>query len=272
MSDSKLIEEMYRERFSSHRHESFYGNSGYSNFGYWYADTKDGAEAGDNLVDKLVELLPRKQGTVLDVACGQGGTTRRLGEHFSPQSVTAINISESQLAQARKNAPQSTFLCMDAVDLQFEPDSFDNVFCVEAAFHFNTRERFLGEVYRVLKPGGYLALTDVLIRPFPSALAQRFVPEFKTIPEENFIDKTTYEQLLERSGFQQVTMINALQKTFVPYCRPFLRHAAMQYLNPRLWPGILWKEYALPLVMTWQYFVRRNITDYLLVAAQKPPA
>jgi len=44
------------------------------------------------------------------------------------------------------------------------------VFCVEAMFHFPSRQTFLAEAARVLRPGGMLAVTDILLRqPMPGA-------------------------------------------------------------------------------------------------------
>ena len=40
---------------------------------------------------------------------------------------------------------------MDATELDFRDNSFDSIICVEAAFHFDTREKFVREAYRVLK-------------------------------------------------------------------------------------------------------------------------
>jgi MPBQ/MSBQ methyltransferase len=91
-------------------------------------------------MEKLLAFLPKKEGTILDVACGKGATTRYLLRYFKSENVTGINISEKQLARCRENAPGCTFLLMSATELKFADESFDNISCVEAAFHFVTRE------------------------------------------------------------------------------------------------------------------------------------
>jgi SAM-dependent methyltransferase len=261
--------DVYRARFTSYRHQTFYGDTGYSNFGYWLEGTADGAQAGDQLVDKLIGLLPEKRGTVLDVACGEGGTTRRLSKHFAAGSITGINICKRQLGRARARLPQNDFFCMDAVTMGFEDNSFDNVFCQEAAFHFHSREKFLAEAFRVLKPGGYVVLSDMLFHQMPSFL-RPFAPDYSRIPTENQIDRTRYEQLLAHLGFELVAIDNALQRTLVPCSKAFFRHTLRDYLSIKRWPRILWTEYPLPLVMIWWYLVRRYTSDYLLVVLRKP--
>src|SRR5262249_23353750 len=81
---------------------------------------------------------------------------------YAPEMITGINISDAQIADARARAPSCTFQVMNATELDFPDNHFDAVICIEAACHFDTRDKFLKEAHRVLKPGGSLALSDQL--------------------------------------------------------------------------------------------------------------
>ena len=56
--------------------------------------------------------------------------------------------------------------------LPFADGSFDGVISVEAAFHFSSRERFLEEAFRVLRPGGVLTMSDVPTLRRPQGLRE----------------------------------------------------------------------------------------------------
>ncbi len=80
---------------SNQRH--YYQNSGYFNFGYWGAGAKSQQEASDALIDQMVARIGNKSGRILDVACGLGGSTKRLAQTYAPEKITSLPSIRSQL-------------------------------------------------------------------------------------------------------------------------------------------------------------------------------
>src|SRR5438067_2518235 len=80
----------------------------------------------------LLTTIPA-DATVLELGCGAGlPTTQRLAEQFT---VTGVDISERQVALARTNVPDATFLRADMTVLDFAPASFDAVCAFYAITH-----------------------------------------------------------------------------------------------------------------------------------------
>ena len=142
MAAQERMTRMYDRALVSKDYQHYFEDSGFYNFGYWDGRAATQREASEALIDELTGRIEKKGGRILDVACGPGATTRHLMQSYAPADITAINISEAQLAAASKRAPGCTFLRMDATRLAFPDEHFDAVMCVEAAFHFNTRGTF----------------------------------------------------------------------------------------------------------------------------------
>lgn len=128
------------------------------------------AEATGELTRLMIEATqPRRGLEILDVGCGTGAPARRLAREFGAR-VTGITTSAQGVAAARDRAAAegltglASFEQRDGMDNGFANASFDRAWVLESSHLMRHRGRLLAECARVLRPGGRLALCDIMLR------------------------------------------------------------------------------------------------------------
>ena len=102
---------------------------------------------------------------VLDVAAGTGHAARQLAT--SARAVVALDATEAMLARGQAKAAAEgcdnvVFMRGDAAALPFLDGSFDVVVSRFAAHHFEEPSRVVAEMARCTRPGGHVALVDLV--------------------------------------------------------------------------------------------------------------
>jgi ubiquinone/menaquinone biosynthesis C-methylase UbiE len=115
---------------------------------------------------QTVERLTLHPGaSVLDAACGAGASALPAAEAVGPTGwVTGVDLADQLLARAREKAKQQglaniEFLQADMTELGYPDAHFDAVICVFGVFFVPNMESLVAKLWRMVRPGGKLAVT-----------------------------------------------------------------------------------------------------------------
>lgn len=125
-----------------------------------------GPSAGEEHRIALEALAISPGDKVLDVACGPGNFSRDFARVAGNGLVVGIDASETMLAVAVRDTEGEdiAYIRADACGLPFRDRSFDAVCCFAALYLIEEPLRALGEIVRVLAPGGRVALMSTCNR------------------------------------------------------------------------------------------------------------
>ena len=105
----------------------------------------------------LAEIGPGSK--VLDVATGTGDLAVELASRGA--QVVGSDFSEEMLLQARSKAPAIAFEWANALELPYEDDRFDAATVGFGARNFSDLSRGVGEMARVVRPGGKVVILEI---------------------------------------------------------------------------------------------------------------
>jgi ubiquinone/menaquinone biosynthesis C-methylase UbiE len=127
---------------------------------------------GQNTVDRIQLPLGAQ---VLDVCCGSGASAIPAAIKVGKTgSVLGADLADSLLALARQKSQQQglaniEFRCGDFTNMGLPSKSFDAIVCVFGIFFVPDMEAAVAELWRMLRPGGKLAITSWGTRVFEPA-------------------------------------------------------------------------------------------------------
>jgi ubiquinone/menaquinone biosynthesis C-methylase UbiE len=167
-------------------------------------------------IDLARRVSARSPGRVLELAAGTGVLTRELVAAVASADVIATDFNAAMVDFGREHVPQATWLQADALNLPFDPGSFDLTACQFGVTFFPDKQSAFTEARRVLTAAGTLlfntwasldshdfqaAVDDALRRVFPDD-----PPTFLASVPHGYADPEVIVSDLRTAGFQHVTV------------------------------------------------------------------
>ncbi len=183
----------------------------------------------------MVESAPIDEtSSVLDIAGGTGDVSFAVADMRHPAHIQLTDLVPEMLEVAKRHYAEGSgantaidFDVVDAHDIPYDDDSFDVVTMAYGIRNMPDREKALGEILRVLKPGGSLVCLEFstpknpLLRIFYKFYLKVMIPFWGgliTGDREGFVylsnsikafpDQESYGRLLESAGFRSVSWKN----------------------------------------------------------------
>jgi len=158
----------------------------------------------------LAELRPGE--TVLDLGSGGGIdvllSARRVG---AAGKAYGLDMTEEMLALARENQAEAGLTNVEFLKGEIEdiplPDASVDIIISNCVINLSPeKDRVLAEAYRVLKPGGRLAISDIVVRgTVPSEIRKSM--ELWAGCVAGALEESEYRAALARAGFQAIEIV-----------------------------------------------------------------
>jgi tocopherol O-methyltransferase len=261
------LDRIYREVWGEHIHH-----------GLW----RTGRESTTEAVEQLVELVAEEAGlsagcSAVDIGCGYGAPARQLAARYGAR-ITGLTITSVQFRHAVAATPTDNprYLLRDWLANGLPDTSFDAAYAIESTEHMEDKARAFAEAFRVLRPGGLLAVCAWTAASPSRAWQQRHLLE--PICREGRLPamgtEADYRDLLAGAGFaiERVMDVSRQVRATWGIC---IRRASAKIFTDRLARAYLFnaasrnRDFLLTVGRIWLAY-RTRAMRYLVWRARKP--
>ena len=167
---------------------------------------------GSAAVDEIVEGLDLKDRTVVDIGSGLGGVDLHLARAHGAR-VIGLEIERPLIELARKGVTAAglgervEFRHCAPGPLDLEGESADVLFSKDSLIHVEDKAAAFGDYFRVLRPGGWLAMSDWMRsdRPYSKDMEYWFEMEGLTYHMQPL---AFYDAALRKAGFVDIIVVD----------------------------------------------------------------
>jgi ubiquinone/menaquinone biosynthesis C-methylase UbiE len=150
---------------------------------------------------------------VLDIGCGTGRLLDRIATVLPAEQLVGLDRSNGMAAAAAHIRPQLRIERATAEALPHPSACFDAVVTTISFHHWSDKATAVAEVFRVLRPAGLFALTDVSVDDLPLwpgslwAILRRHMADMPSLAER--------QELLEKAGLRVVEVTPMLHHRWI---------------------------------------------------------
>lgn len=191
-----------------------------------------------NEIGELINLSKAKN--VLELGCGKGFNSIYLARKLPEVKFSGIDITDDHLKIARRKSrhiKNLNFIHGDFHQLNYDNDSFDLIFELEAICHAQNSQKVLSEVYRTLKKEGQFVVYDGFRHDgfdhLPNNLVQAAIITEKSLAVNGFEKISIWMEMACREGFK-LKLEKDLSKAIMPNLGKLQLLARKYFENPFL--------------------------------------
>lgn len=175
----------------------------------------DSMERGHRPVGEqaIARMKVSAEANVLDVGCGSGWAARLLAQDAG--HVVGIDVSDEMIRVAREQSSDLAnveYQVASAENLPFPDAMFTHAFSMESLYYYADIGKALGEIARVLQPGGHFVTVVDLYKENPAT--HQWIETLK-VPVQ-LLSTAEYRSLFEAAGFVDIRDERLLDPTPVP--------------------------------------------------------